>query len=102
MCIIFFFIPVAFYFVQLNMMVCLFYYILFFFFQLGKSVVAKTKISAGSVITLNMLTIKVAEPHGFPPEEIFDLEGKTVKRDIEEDESVTEEAIENYNTRTKC
>lgn len=70
--------------------------------KLGKSVVAKTKISAGSVITLNMLTIKVAEPHGFPPEEIFDLEGKTVKRDIEEDESVTEEAIENYNTRTKC
>ncbi|XP_072260648.1 N-acetylneuraminate-9-phosphate synthase [Pyxicephalus adspersus] len=70
--------------------------------KLGKSVVAKTKIPAGSVITLNMLTIKVAEPRGFPPEEIFDLEGKTVKRDIEEDESVTEEAIENYNTRTKC
>ncbi|XP_056374253.1 sialic acid synthase [Hyla sarda] len=70
--------------------------------KLGKSVVAKTKIPAGTVITLNMLTVKVAEPRGFPPEEIFDLEGKTVKTDIEEDESVTEEAIENYNTRTKC
>ncbi|KAM4025905.1 LOW QUALITY PROTEIN: N-acetylneuraminate-9-phosphate synthase-like [Anomaloglossus baeobatrachus] len=70
--------------------------------KLGKSVVAKTKIPAGTVISLNMLTVKVAEPRGFPPEEIFDLEGKTVKRDIEEDESVTEEAIENYNTRTKC
>lgn len=71
-------------------------------FQLGKSVVAKTKIPAGSVITLHMLTIKVAEPRGFPPEEIFNLEGKMVKRDIEADESVIEEAIENYNTRTKC
>ncbi|XP_068090349.1 sialic acid synthase isoform X2 [Hyperolius riggenbachi] len=70
--------------------------------KLGKSVVANTKIPAGSVITLNMLTVKVAVPRGFPPEEIFDLEGKTVKRDIEEDDSVTEEAIENYNTRTKC
>ncbi|XP_053558706.1 sialic acid synthase [Bombina bombina] len=70
--------------------------------KLGKSVVAKVKIPAGTVLNLSMLTIKVAEPHGFPPEEIFDLEGKTVKRDIEEDESVTEEAIENYNTRTKC
>lgn len=63
---------------------------------------AKTKIPAGTAITLNMLTVKVGEPIGFPPEEIFDLEGKTVKRDIQEDESVTEEAIENYNTRTKC
>ncbi|CAH2293546.1 sialic acid synthase [Pelobates cultripes] len=70
--------------------------------KLGKSVVAKTRIPAGSVLTLNMLTVKVAEPRGFPPEEIFDLEGKTVKREIAEDESVTEEAIENYNTRTKC
>ncbi|KAM4809030.1 N-acetylneuraminate-9-phosphate synthase [Rhinophrynus dorsalis] len=70
--------------------------------KLGKSVVAKVKIPAGSVLTLNMLTVKVAEPRGFPPEEIFDLEGKTVKREIAEDESVTEEAIENYNTRTKC
>ncbi|KAM4709437.1 N-acetylneuraminate-9-phosphate synthase [Discoglossus pictus] len=70
--------------------------------KLGKSVVAKVKIPAGTVLNLGMLTVKVAEPLGFPPEEIFDLEGKTVKRDIEEDETVTEEAIENYNTRTKC
>ncbi|XP_075458563.1 N-acetylneuraminate-9-phosphate synthase isoform X2 [Ascaphus truei] len=70
--------------------------------KLGKSVVAKVRIPAGTVLTLKMLTVKVAEPHGFPPEEIFDLEGKTVKRVIEEDETVIEEAIENYNTRTKC
>lgn len=70
--------------------------------KLGKSVVANVKIPAGTVLTLSMLTVKVAEPRGFPPEEIYDLEGKTVKREIEEDESVTEEAIENYNTRTKC
>ncbi|KAG8454950.1 hypothetical protein GDO86_001245 [Hymenochirus boettgeri] len=70
--------------------------------KLGKSVVAKVKIPAGTVLTLNMLTVKVAEPRGFPPEEIFDLEGKTVKQEIAEDESVTEESIENFNTRTKC
>nr|XP_033773819.1 sialic acid synthase-like [Geotrypetes seraphini] len=70
--------------------------------KLGKSVVAKMKIPAGSVLTLDMLAVKVAEPHGFPPEEIFDLQGKKIKKDIEEDETVTEESIDNYSTRTKC
>ncbi|XP_069093785.1 sialic acid synthase-like [Pleurodeles waltl] len=70
--------------------------------KLGKSVVAKVPIPAGTVLTLKMLTVKVAEPHGFPPEEIFNLEGKMVKREIAEDETVTEEAIESYNTKTKC
>uniref|UniRef100_A0A8C5MSN0 N-acetylneuraminate-9-phosphate synthase n=1 Tax=Leptobrachium leishanense TaxID=445787 RepID=A0A8C5MSN0_9ANUR len=62
--------------------------------KLGKSVVAKTKIPAGTALTLSMLCVKAAEPYGLPPEDIFELEGKTVKRDIEEDESITEEEIE--------
>ncbi|XP_078532673.1 N-acetylneuraminate-9-phosphate synthase-like [Lissotriton helveticus] len=61
--------------------------------KLGKSVVAKVCIPAGTVMTLDMLTVKVAEPHGLHPEQISHLEGKTAKKDIEEDEILTEELI---------
>uniref|UniRef100_A0A672JSF3 AFP-like domain-containing protein n=1 Tax=Sinocyclocheilus grahami TaxID=75366 RepID=A0A672JSF3_SINGR len=38
---------------------------------LGKSVVAKTAIPKGTELTLDMLTVKVAEPKGVAPEDIF-------------------------------
>ncbi|KAI6058435.1 sialic acid synthase [Aix galericulata] len=63
---------------------------------LGKSVVAKVTISEGTVLTLDMLTVKVGEPKGLPPEAIFDLVGQKVKRLIEEDETITEQAVENH------
>lgn len=53
-------------------------------------------------LTLDMLTVKVAEPKGVPPEEIFQLVGKKVTIDIEEDESVTVEAIDNYGKKVKA
>ncbi|XP_069486694.1 sialic acid synthase-like [Ambystoma mexicanum] len=61
--------------------------------KLGKSVVAKVHIPAGTVLSLDMLTVKVAEPHGFLPEEIFKLEGKTVTKEIQVDETLTEDAV---------
>ncbi|KAJ1219306.1 hypothetical protein NDU88_006875 [Pleurodeles waltl] len=61
--------------------------------KLGKSVVAKVRIPAGTVMTLDMLTVKVAEPHGLHPEQIFHLLGKTAKKDIEEDETLTKEVV---------
>lgn len=69
--------------------------------KLGKSVVAKTAIQKGTELTLDMLTVKVAEPRGVAPEKIFELVGKKVTIDIEEDESVTEEAIDNYGKKVK-
>ncbi|XP_007890071.1 N-acetylneuraminic acid synthase a [Callorhinchus milii] len=59
--------------------------------KLGKSVVAKLAIPAGTSLTLDMLTVKVAEPKGIAPEEIFNLVGKKVKAKIDEDETITEE-----------
>jgi len=75
---------------------------LFLVFQLGKSVVAKVKIPRGTVLTLDMLTVKVAEPMGVTAEDIFQLVGKTVTEDMEEDESVLPEVVEGYCKKRKC
>lgn len=74
----------------------------FFFHQLGKSVVAKVKIPRGTVLTLDMLTVKVAEPMGVAAEDIFELVGKTVTEDVEEDESVAPGLVDSYGKRAKC
>ncbi|XP_073699093.1 N-acetylneuraminic acid synthase a [Garra rufa] len=70
--------------------------------KLGKSVVAKTAIPKGTELTLDMLAVKVAEPKGVAPEDIFQLVGKKVTIDIEEDESVTEDAVDNYGKKVKA
>lgn len=70
--------------------------------KLGKSVVAKVKIPRGTVLTLDMLTVKVAEPMGVAAEDIFQLVGKTVKEDMEEDDSVLPEVVEGYCKKRKC
>ncbi|XP_015704980.1 sialic acid synthase [Coturnix japonica] len=70
--------------------------------KLGKSVVAKVTIPEGTILTLDMLTVKVGEPKGFAPEAIFDLVGQKVKRTIEEDETITEQAVENHVKKVKC
>jgi len=70
--------------------------------KLGKSVVAKVKISKGTALTLDMLTVKVAEPMGVAAEDIFQLVGKSVTEDVEEDESVTPEVVDSYGKKIKC
>ena len=63
---------------------------------------AKVAIPEGAVLTLDMLTVKVGEPKGFPPEAIFDLVGQKVRKNIEEDETITEQAVENHVKKVKC
>nr|XP_028568080.1 sialic acid synthase isoform X1 [Podarcis muralis] len=70
--------------------------------KLGKSVVAKVRIPEGTTLTLDMLTVKVGEPKGYPPEDIFDLVGKKVRINIGEDETIVEDAIENHVKKVKC
>jgi len=53
-------------------------------------------------LLLDMLTVKVGEPKGFAPEAIFDLVGQKVKKTIEEDETITEQAVENHVKKVKC
>uniref|UniRef100_A0A8C4Q1E1 N-acetylneuraminate synthase n=1 Tax=Eptatretus burgeri TaxID=7764 RepID=A0A8C4Q1E1_EPTBU len=62
--------------------------------KLGKSVVARVAIKAGATLTLDMITVKVADPQGIRPEEIFKLQGRRAMRDIPEDDTVTSDALE--------
>lgn len=64
--------------------------------------VAKVKIPKGTVLTLDMLTVKVAEPMGVFAEDIFQLVGKKVMEDVEEDESVAPEVVDSYGKKAKC
>lgn len=70
--------------------------------KLGKSVVAKVSIKKGAILTEGMLTVKVAEPIGIPAEDIFDLLGKAVLEDVEEDESIMPEMVDKYCKKAKC
>ncbi|KAJ3612275.1 hypothetical protein NHX12_020551 [Muraenolepis orangiensis] len=57
--------------------------------KLGKCVVCKTAIPAGTPLTMDMLAVKVGEPKGVPPEEMNQLVGRTLKEDAAEDASLT-------------
>lgn len=81
---------------------CVTFLLLFFLIQLGKSVVAKVKIPKGTVLTADMLTVKVAEPMGVKAEDIFELVGKTVMEDLAEDESIVPEVVDSYGKKAKC
>uniref|UniRef100_A0A8C1JQV1 N-acetylneuraminic acid synthase b n=1 Tax=Cyprinus carpio TaxID=7962 RepID=A0A8C1JQV1_CYPCA len=61
--------------------------------KLGKSVVARKPLQKGEILTLDMLTVKVAEPHGVRPENIFKLVGKKITEDLEEDATITDAMI---------
>lgn len=69
--------------------------------QLGKSVVAKVRIPEGTVLTLDMLTVKVSEPKGCPPEDIFSLVGKKILVTVEEDDTILEESVENHGKKIR-
>ncbi|XP_034399360.1 N-acetylneuraminic acid synthase a [Cyclopterus lumpus] len=66
------------------------------FDKLGKSLVAKVRIPKGTVLTQDMLAVKVAEPMGIAAEDIFKMVGKTVTKDVEEDESLLPEVVAGF------
>ncbi|XP_030643793.1 sialic acid synthase-like [Chanos chanos] len=67
--------------------------------KLGKSIVAKMAIPKGAALTIDMLAVKVAEPKGVIPEDIFQLVGKKVLVDVEEDDSITEDMVDGYSKK---
>ncbi|OBS72823.1 hypothetical protein A6R68_12601, partial [Neotoma lepida] len=69
--------------------------------KLGKSVVAKVRIPEGTILTLDMLTVKVGEPKGYPPEDIFNLVGKKVLVTVEEDDTIMEDSVESHSKKIK-
>ncbi|XP_041641668.1 sialic acid synthase-like [Cheilinus undulatus] len=70
--------------------------------KLGKSVVAKVSIPKGTTLTLEMLTVKVAEPMGISGKDIYELVGKTVTKDLEEDQTILPDAVDEYGKKVKC
>uniref|UniRef100_A0A4W5QNI4 N-acetylneuraminic acid synthase a n=1 Tax=Hucho hucho TaxID=62062 RepID=A0A4W5QNI4_9TELE len=60
--------------------------------KLGKSVVAKVAIPKGTVLSMDMLGVK----------DLFQLVGKAVTEDVEEDESITPDVVESYGKKIKC
>ncbi|CAL8334078.1 unnamed protein product [Lota lota] len=57
--------------------------------KLGKCVVAKVAIPAGTPLSLAMLGVKVGEPKGVAPEEMDQLVGRTLRVGAEPDASIT-------------
>ncbi|KAA0724660.1 Sialic acid synthase N-acetylneuraminate synthase [Triplophysa tibetana] len=62
--------------------------------KLGKSVVARRPLLKGVTLSLDMLAVKVAEPHGVSPENIFNLVGKKIIADVGDDVAITDAMIE--------
>ncbi|XP_060769075.1 sialic acid synthase-like [Neoarius graeffei] len=62
--------------------------------KLGKSVVAKKAMKKGTELTQDMLGVKVAEPEGIAPENIWMVVGKKITVDVEEDDTITNDMIQ--------
>ncbi|KZS07520.1 Sialic acid synthase [Daphnia magna] len=61
--------------------------------KLGKSIVGKQKLEAGIKLCKEHLTVKVGQPVGWPPQDLDLLIGKTLSRDVDEDETITLDCI---------
>ncbi|XP_067850970.1 N-acetylneuraminic acid synthase a [Heptranchias perlo] len=68
--------------------------------KLGKSIVAKVMIPAGTLLTLDMMTVKVGEPKGIDPGDIFNVVGKRVMSKVDADETITDDVVENYSKKS--
>lgn len=56
--------------------------------KLGKTVVASGILKSGTVLSTDHIKIKVAEPKGWAAEEMGEILGRKLKRDIQADESI--------------
>lgn len=64
--------------------------------------VARVRIPSGSVLTLDQLGVKVAEPQGVPAEEIFQLVGRRVTKEVDQDQSLTPDLLDDCGKKAKC
>lgn len=61
--------------------------------KLGKSIVSKQKLKAGVQLCRAYLTVKVGQPVGWPPHNLDQLVGKTLLKDVDEDDTITADCI---------
>ena len=61
--------------------------------KLGKSVVFTQNLAAGTQIMKDHLTVKVGQPVGRPPQNLDKLVGKTLTRNVEQDETLTSNCV---------
>lgn len=62
--------------------------------KLGKSLVAAKALQKGEILKLEDIKVKVAEPKGIDASFLKDVVGKTVKRELKQDDSILEEDLE--------
>ena len=61
--------------------------------KLGKSVVCTEKLEAGVQLCHSHLTVKVGQPVGWPPQDLDQLIGKILCRNVDQDETITSDCI---------
>ena len=59
--------------------------------KLGKSVVSRHKLTAGTVLTNDHLDVKVSQPLGWPPQHLHKLISRTICKDVQKDIPITED-----------
>ena len=62
--------------------------------RMGKSFVAVGDLKAGDVLTRQNTKVKHAEPYGIPTRRIHELMGSTLKKDVADDDTILEDAVE--------
>jgi sialic acid synthase len=61
--------------------------------KLGKSVICTQKLEAGVQLCSDHLTVKVGQPVGWSPQHLDQLIGKTLSRNMDQDETITSDCI---------
>lgn len=61
--------------------------------KLGKSVVTRQKLTCGTQLTYDHLTVKVGQPVGWPPQRLSHLIGRVLCKDVDADETITDDVI---------
>jgi len=64
--------------------------------KLGKSLVAAKDLSAGDVLTEDMLVVKVAEPHGVRPQWLNSIVGHKLMSDVAEDVTLMPDDVQDW------
>lgn len=57
-------------------------------FQLGKTIVTTRFLKRGSILRDDMIDIKVAVKKGFDPIHFYEIIGKKLRRDLEEEDTI--------------
>ena len=65
--------------------------------KLGKSLVSSGNYPAGTVLSHHHINVKVSNPHGIPPQDMDNIVGKMLAKELQEDEPIIQQCISSFN-----